>query len=349
MNIIITGSGGLVGSEAVEFFCTKGYNVIGIDNNFRKKFFGNNGCNFNNIKFLEKKFKNFKNYKIDISNLKKLETIFKKLKNIYTIIHAAGQPSHDFSNIQPYIDFNSNALGTLNLLNCTKKYYPDASFIFVSTNKVYGDLINHSEIINIREEELRFEGYEDNNKTSVNEKMSIDQSTHSLFGVSKVYADLLCQEYSNLYNLKTGIFRCGCITGRKHNGVELHGFMSYFIKCLKNNHDYTIYGYKGKQVRDNIHSIDLINAFFQFIKKPKSGAVYNLGGGRNNNVSILELIQILKAKKSNIEKNIFYNKKSRIGDHKWYISDNTKFINDYPSWSQKNNILNIVDEIYYNS
>ena len=332
--IIITGSTGLIGYSASDYFLQKNIKVIGIDNNMRKYFFGYISSN----KFKENKLKknnNYIHYSTDIRNKKKIYDIFKKYKNkIKAIIHTAAQPSHDWAAKEPHTDFSINATGTLNLLEAYRNFCPEASFIFTSTNKVYGDTPNYLPLI---ETKSRFEINKKHNffKKGINETMSIDNTTHSLFGTSKLSADLMVQEYGRYFNLNTVCFRGGCLTGENHSGAELHGFLSFLVKSIMRDKKYYVFGYKGKQVRDNIHSLDVISAFNEFIKKPKPGGkVYNLGGGRENSCSVLEAIQIIENisnKKSKYE----ISKKNRIGDYIWWISDNSKFINDYPKWKIK--------------
>ena len=341
--VIITGSSGLVGSEAVNFFCDKGFDVIGIDNNLRKFFFGRDGSTLwikNNLIERNKKFKNFN---IDIRNFNGLEKIFKKYrKNISLIIHCAAQPSHDYGKKFPVLDFNVNATGTLNLLELTKIYCPNAPFIFTSTNKVYGDNPNKLSII---ETKNRWE-LKKNNKyyNGIDEKFSIDHCTHSFFGVSKTYADLIVQEYGKNIGLKTVCFRAGCITGPNHSGAKLHGFLSYLVKITLATRKYSLIGYKGKQVRDNLHSYDLVNCFWEFFKKPKRGEVYNIGGGRYSNCSILEALDLVeKISNISISRNVV--RIPRIGDHIWYISNMRKFKKDYPNWKQKYSTKNIIQEL----
>ena len=290
---IITGSSGLVGSESVNFFCDKGFNVIGIDNNLRKFFFGKNGSTAWIKSQLIKRNKNFKSLNVDIRNFSKLDKIFKKYsKNISVIIHCAAQPSHDYGKKFPFLDFHVNATGTLNLLELTKKYCPNAPFIFMSTNKVYGDSPNNLKIL---ERKTRWElNKSDKNFKGISENFSIDNSTHSFFGVSKTYADLIVQEYGKNIGLKTVCFRGGCITGPNHSGASLHGFLSYLVKSSLRNKTYNLIGYKGKQVRDNLHSNDLVKCFWEFYKKPKSGEVYNIGGGRYSNCSIVEALNLVE-------------------------------------------------------
>ena len=345
--VIITGSSGLVGSESVDFFCNKGFDVIGIDNNLRKTFFGKEASTTWVKNKLIKKHKNFKNYNIDIRSINSLEKIFKNFKkNISLIIHCAAQPSHDYGKNFPKLDFNVNATGTLNLLELTKKYCPSAPFIFMSTNKVYGDNPNKLKVV---EKQKRWELNKNNDYfKGINEKFSIDNCTHSFFGVSKTYADLIVQEYGKNIGLKTVSFRGGCITGPNHNGAKLHGFLSYLVKSTLTKREYSLIGYKGKQVRDNLHSYDLVNCFWEFFKKPKYGEVYNIGGGRFSNCSILEAISEVEDYK-NIEISRKIVKTNRVGDHMWYISNTNKFKKDYPKWKQKYNTRKIIRELIENN
>ena len=339
--VLITGSAGLVGSEATRFFLKKGYKVIGIDNNFRKILFGKDG----DTDWIKKQLnlnKNYKHYKVDIRKYEQIKKIFKKYKNkISVIIHAAAQPSHDWAKKMPLIDFNINALGTINLLENFRIYSSKAKFIFLSTNKVYGDAPNN---IKFKELSQRYEIIEKKYLNGIDEEMTIDQSMHSLFGVSKAYADLAVQEYGKNFKLNTVCFRAGCITGPNHSGAKLHGFLSYLVKSCVNKKKYQIIGYKGKQVRDNIHSEDLIECFWQYIKKPSMGKVYNIGGGHYSNCSILEAINYVE-KKLKIKVKRKYLKDSRVGDHQCYISNISKFKKDYPKWKQKYNFLRIMNEL----
>ncbi len=328
---IITGSTGLIGSSATEFFLKKNIQIIGIDNDLRTYFFGKVGSN----KWKEKKLKKYKLYNhfnIDIRNKDKIFNIFKKYKKkIKAVIHTAAQPSHDWAAKEPFTDFHVNATGTLNLLEGFRKYCPEASFLFTSTNKVYGDTPN---FLPLEEKKLRFEIRKKHKyfKNGIDENMSLDHTTHSLFGASKASADLLVQEYGRYFNLRTACFRGGCLTGENHSGAKLHGFLSFLVKTIINEKKYSVFGYKGKQVRDNIHSLDVARAFNEFIKKPRVGGnVYNLGGGRENSCSILEAIKLIE---DISEKKSKYKilKQNRIGDHIWWISDNSKFIKHYPNW-----------------
>ena len=340
--IIITGSSGLIGSESVKFFIKKGFKVLGIDNNLRKYFFGKDGdtkWQLNNLK----KIKNYNHFNYDIRNYKKIENIFKKFgKKIEAIIHCAAQPSHDWASKEPITDFSINATGTINLLELTRIFAHNAKFIFMSTNKVYGDIPNKIPLV---EKYSRYEPKDSRlKKKGISEKMSIDNSKHSIFGASKVAADIAVQEYGKYFNLNTVCFRAGCLTGPSHSGAELHGFLSYLVKCCLNGKLYTIYGYKGKQVRDNIHSNDLVKMFWEYIKKPTKGEVYNVGGGIKNSCSILEAIKMIEIKTR--KKMLFkFTKKNRVGDHIWYISNLQKFKKAYPKWRMSHNLDKIVSDI----
>lgn len=342
--VVITGSSGLIGSESVSFFCNKGYDVVGIDNNLRRYFFGEDGSVAWNTKRLLKEHKNLRHYAIDIRDEARINSLFKKIgKDISLVIHTAAQPSHDWAAREPKTDFTVNALGTLVLLEAFRQFCPTAVFIFVSTNKVYGDQPNYLPLVELK---MRYELPKDHKYfKGIDESMSIDNCLHSLFGASKAAADILVQEYGKYFGLKTASFRGGCLTGPAHSGAELHGFLSYLVKCAITGKKYMIYGYKGKQVRDNIHSFDLVNAFYHFFQMPRSGEVYNIGGGRFANVSILEAIEIserLTSKKFNYE----YVQKPRIGDHIWWISDIAKFKSHYPDWDYRYNIEDTMSEIY---
>ncbi len=342
---IITGSAGLIGSEAVKFFAAKGMEVVGIDNNLRKEFFGNDACTQWNLSLLQQSVKNYTHFSCDIRNMTTLETIFKQYsKSISVIIHCAAQPSHDWAALHPHTDFTVNANGTLNLLELTRQYAKDATFIFLSTNKVYGDTPNY---LPLEELEKRWEiapahpyhGF------GIDEYMSIDHAKHSLFGVSKAAADLMVQEYGRYFGMKTACFRGGCLTGPAHSGTKLHGFLSYLMKCAMSHTPYTVYGYKGKQVRDNIHSYDLVNALWHFYQAPKVGAVYNMGGGPQNNCSMLEAISLCETI-SQEEMIWHYDENNRIGDHIWWVSDVRKFKQDFPGWDFKYDITKTLVEIH---
>lgn len=346
--VLITGSAGLIGSQSVKFFTEKGYNIIGIDNDMRSYFFGNEASTSLSKKKLISEFTNYQHYDIDIRNYDYLEKIFKKYKqNIEIIIHTAAQPSHDWAAKEPLTDFSINATGTVNMLELTRLHCPKATFIFTSTNKVYGDTPNN--YFKINEEETRWECFDNlGNLASVNETMSIDNTKHSVFGASKVAADVMCQEYGKYFGINVGIFRGGCLTGPNHAGTELHGFLSYLVKCIINDKPYTIFGYKGKQVRDNIHSWDLVNMFWHFHQNPKPGEVYNAGGGRENAISIIEAIsKINKIANKNWGKYTI-SENNRVGDHIWYISDLKKFKNDFPNWDIKYSVVDTIKQMIKN-
>ena len=340
---LVTGSCGLIGFEISSFLLNKGYNVVGIDNNFRNFFFGKNAS----VEWVKKiliKNNNYHHHQIDIRNENKIKNIFKKYGKFKSIIHCAAQPSHDWAKKDPILDFDINARATLLLLNLTEKFSKKSSFVYLSTNKVYGDKVNNYKFQELKN---RFEIISTNkySKNGINENMTVDQSKHSLFGASKLAADILVQEYGRYYNMNTVCFRCGCLTGPMHNGAESHGFLSYLIKSFAKDKSYKIFGYKGKQVRDNLHSKDLINIIWEYIKNPKVAAVYNIGGGKFSNCSIIEAIQILEEKSGKRFKYKILNK-AREGDHKWWISDMTKFKKDYPRWRQKYDSKKIILEIY---
>jgi len=342
--VVITGSAGLVGSEAVRFFGKLGMHVVGIDNDMRKFFFGDEASTDWNRKRLEAEIKDYEHHNVDIRNHSNIEEIFKHFgKGISLIIHTAAQPSHDWAARDPFSDFSVNANGTLNLLEATREYCPEAPFIFTSTNKVYGDLPNYLPLVEL---EKRWE-IDSSHKyfSGISEDMSIDQSKHSLFGASKVAADVLVQEYGRYFGMKTVSLRGGCLTGPNHSGTQLHGFLAYLMKCAATGTPYTIFGYKGKQVRDNIHSSDLIAAFYKFYENPGSGEVYNLGGGRESNCSMLEAVELCQ-EITGRELNYSYTEDNRSGDHIWYISDLSKFKTKYPGWSVRYDVQRILREIY---
>ena len=340
---LITGSCGLVGSESAAFFSKKGFKIIGIDNNYRKVFFGKDGDISWLKNKLKKELKNYQHFNTDIRNFKNLKKIFKKFKkNISLIIHAAAQPSHDWAKNKAFIDFDINAKGTLNLLELTKLYCPNAPFIFMSTNKVYGDNPN---LLPLIEKKTRWEIKKSHKfKSGIDESMSIDNCTHSFFGASKSYADLIVQEYGKNIGLKTACFRAGCITGPNHSGAKLHGFLSYLVKASLQSKKYFLIGYKGKQVRDNIHSNDLVSCFWEYYKKPGHGEVYNIGGGRYSNCSVIEALNMVENITGiKIKKKIL--KQNRIGDHIWYVSNTKKFKKTYPNWKQKFSTRRIINEL----
>jgi len=346
MNIaIITGAAGLIGSESVNFFSEKFDLIVGIDNNMRKYFFGDNASTEWSKQKLIDTVANYKHFDIDIRNYSEVEKVFAEYgKDIKLVIHTAAQPSHDWAANEPFTDFTVNANGTLNMLEATRKFCEKAVFIFTSTNKVYGDTPNYLPLVEL---DKRWEIAENHSyyKAGIDENMSIDQSKHSLFGASKVAADVMAQEYGKYFNMNVGVFRGGCLTGPNHSGTQLHGFLSYLMKCAVTGTHYTVFGYKGKQVRDNIHSWDLINMFWHFYQNPRQGEVYNAGGGRFSNCSMTEAIEICE-KITGKKMNYSYSESNRIGDHIWYISDLTKFKTHYPQWHWKYNLDDILVQIY---
>jgi CDP-paratose 2-epimerase len=343
--IIITGSAGLIGSEAAVFFAEKGFDILGIDNDMRQTFFGAEASTLGNRNRLEKSLgKQYCHFDLDIRDEQGIYQIFQEYsRDIKLVIHTAAQPSHDWAAKEPHTDFTVNANGTLNLLEATRRYAGDTPFIFTSTNKVYGDLPNYLPLIEL---ENRWEIDPNHPYVSgITEEMSIDQTLHSLFGASKVAADILVQEYGRYFQMPTVCFRGGCLTGPNHAGTQLHGFLAYLMKCTMTRTPYKIFGYKGKQVRDNIHSQDLIRAFYEFFLNPRVAEVYNTGGGRHSNCSMLEAIKICEKITGN-PLQWEYVEENRIGDHIWWISDNSKFIRDYPNWQIKYNVEQILREIY---
>ncbi|TSC88552.1 MAG: CDP-paratose 2-epimerase [Microgenomates group bacterium Gr01-1014_7] len=340
-NVLITGSAGLIGSEAVRFFSDKGFKVIGIDNDARKYFFGPSASTAWNKRKLEKEIRDYKHYSVDIRNQKKIEEIFKN-NTIDLIIHAAAQPSHDWAAKEPLTDFTINALGTLILLEAYRKFTPNAVFIYCSTNKVYGDNPNRFPFVELNSRYELSKNHKSYN--GIDESMSLDDNTHSIFGVSKTAADLMVQEYGKYFGLPTGIFRGGCLTGPAHSPAQLHGFLAYLVSSIADNKEYTIFGYKGKQVRDNLHSYDVVNAFYHFYLNPRKGEVYNIGGSRHSNISVLDAIEKIEkilGKKAKVK----YNPKNRIGDHIWYISDVSKFKSHFPKWEYTYTSDQILEEL----
>ncbi|HVQ39273.1 MAG TPA: NAD-dependent epimerase/dehydratase family protein [Pyrinomonadaceae bacterium] len=341
---IVTGSSGLIGSETVKFLHEKGMQVVGIDNDMRKYFFGAEASTAWNTQQLQSSLKNFQHHPIDIRDEEKVRNMFAGFgKDISLVVHTAAQPSHDWAAKEPFTDFTINANGTLVMLESTRQHCPDAAFIFTSTNKVYGDTPNR---LPLTEKEMRWEIDESHpfHDHGIDETMNIDQSKHSLFGVSKVAADIAAQEYGRYFGLKTGTFRGGCLTGPAHSGAELHGFLAYLARCAVTGTGYTIYGYKGKQVRDNIHSYDLVNAFWHFFQNPEAGAVYNMGGSRYSNCSVLEAISIIE-ELTGRKLNYKLSDDARSGDHIWWISDVRKFQQDYPGWTYTYDLKRIIQEI----
>jgi CDP-paratose 2-epimerase len=343
--VIITGAAGLIGSEATRHFAKKGLTVVGIDNNMRRTFFGDEASTEWNRNQLQQELgPSYIHYDVDIRDFSGLTKIFAYYRShIQLIIHTAAQPSHDWAAQEPFVDFGVNANGTLNLLEVTRQFAPDSPFVFTSTNKVYGETVNQ---LPLEELEKRWEiapahAY----ANGVREDMSIDHTLHSLFGVSKASADLLVQEYGRYFGMNTVCFRGGCLTGPNHSGTQLHGFLAYLMKCTMSGSHYTVFGYKGKQVRDNIHSADLIRAFDCFFQSPRSGEVYNIGGGRVSNCSMLEAIELSQEITGRML-DWSYSETNRIGDHIWWISDNSKFMRHYPTWQIRYDVPAILQEMY---
>ena len=339
MKVLVTGSSGLIGSEAVVHFASLGHKVFGVDNNMRRTFFGEDGDTSWVLERLKREVKGFVHRGEDIRDRAAILTSFEEIRPD-VVIHCAAQPSHDLAARMPFEDFDTNAVGTLNLLEATRRHAPEAVFVFMSTNKVYGDAPNR---IPLRELATRWDYDQPELAAGIPETFSIDQSLHSLFGASKVAADVLCQEYGRYFGLRTGIFRGGCLTGVNHSGAELHGFLSYFFKAAAQGRTYTIYGYKGKQVRDQIHSYDVVRAFEAFVDAPRPGEVYNLGGGKANSVSVLETLdRVQQALGRPVQTS--YQDQNRVGDHIVYYSDLSKLQGHYPDWRITRSLDDIFEE-----
>jgi CDP-paratose 2-epimerase len=338
--VLVTGSSGLIGSEAVEHFDRQGNTVVGIDNNMRREFFGAAGDTLWNLSRLKASTKNFTHFAVDIRDRAALDELFRS-RRFDLIVHCAAQPSHDKAREIPILDFEVNAMGTLNMLEATRQHCPEAVFFLMSTNKVYGDAPNE---VQLAELETRWEYALAEDFHGVSENCRIDRTLHSLFGASKAAADLVAQEYGRYFKMNVGVFRGGCLTGPSHSGVELHGFLSYLVKCAVTGTPYKVFGYKGKQVRDNIHSHDVVRAIEEFAANPRPGEVYNMGGGRENSISMLEAIariEQLTGKKLSWT----YVDENRKGDHICYISDIRKFKADYPNWRITKSLDDILREI----
>jgi len=342
---IITGSAGLVGSEAVEYFSMQGMDTVGIDNDMRAKFFGQEASTRRVRDRLFAEVSRYRHHDVDIRDASGIEAIFAHHgKDIALVVHTAAQPSHDWAASDPATDFTVNANGTSVLLEATRKFAPEAVFIFTSTNKVYGDRPNQLPLVE-RETRWELEPSHPYAERGIPETMSLDGTLHSLFGASKVAADVLVQEYGRYFGMKTVCFRGGCLTGPHHSGTQLHGFLAYLMKCAVTETPYTIFGYKKKQVRDNIHSADLIRAFDQFFKQPRSGEAYNMGGSRYSNCSMLEAISICE-KITGKSFHAKYVDENRRGDHIWWISDVSRFLQHYPGWKLQFDVPQILREIY---
>jgi CDP-paratose 2-epimerase len=341
---LITGSGGLIGSESVRFFATQGFDVIGIDNDMRATFFGEGASTRQVTDALTGQLDGFHPHDLDIRNADGVDGLFSRhAADLELIVHAAAQPSHDWAASDPQTDFTVNANGTLNLLEAARRHTPNATFIFMSTNKVYGDRPN---FLPLEELETRLELPPDHHWFGgIDLEMPIDLCTHSLFGVSKAAADLMVQEYGRYFGMPTVCFRGGCLTGPQHAGAKLHGFLAYLMRCTVTGEPYTIFGYGGKQVRDNIHASDVVTAFAAFHAAPKAAAVYNLGGGRDSNVSMLEAIDLCEAIAGR-DLDCTLSDQARIGDHRWWISDLDAFRRDYPDWQLTFGIEDVLRDIH---
>lgn len=346
---IVTGSGGLVGAESVRHFVQAGYDVVGLENDMRARFFGPDASTARTSQALIERYPDeFRSLELDIRDADRVARVFaERAGQIELVIHAAAQPSHDWAASDPQTDFAVNAGGTLNLLEATRAHAPTATFVFCSTNKVYGDLPNSLPLVELQ---TRLELPEDHRYyAGIDTSMSIDRSTHSLFGVSKTAADLLVQEYGRYFQMPTVCFRAGCLTGPDHAGAQLHGFLSYLMRCTMTGEPYTVFGYGGKQVRDNIHAADLVAAFDAFHRSPRAAAVYNIGGGRESNCSMLEAIEMCE-RIAGRELEWSMGEQARVGDHRWWISDLGEFQNDYPGWFVKYGVRDILIEIHdYNA
>jgi CDP-paratose 2-epimerase len=341
VKLFVTGSSGLIGSEVVSFFCGQGWPVHGVDNNMRRVFFGSQGDTSWNRERLQREFATFTHHEVDIRDRARVLELVDAIKP-NAIVHTAAQPSHDLAASRPFDDFDVNAMGTMNLLEAARRSCPESPFVHMSTNKVYGDGPNRLSLV---EKETRWDYADPEFRDGIKEAFPIDQSMHSIFGASKVAADIMVQEYGRYFQLPTCCLRGGCLTGPNHSGVELHGFLSYLIKCNLEGGTYKIFGYKGKQVRDNIHSYDVAQFMNQFIQAPRVAEVYNVGGGRENSVSILEafsLIEEISGKKMSYE----YVDQNRKGDHICYISDLSKMRSHYPKWDITKGLEEIFVEIY---
>ncbi len=344
--VVVTGSGGLIGSETVQHFCDLGFDVVGIDNDMRRRFFGDEASTEWNRNLLVERFPmQYTHCDIDIRDQEAVADIFRRYgREIVLVVHTAAQPSHDWAAREPLTDFTVNANGTLVLLEATRQYASEAVFIFTSTNKVYGDTPNRLPLVEL-DTRWEVDTAHPFAAEGIDESMSIDASTHSLFGASKAAADLLVQEYGRYFSMRTACFRGGCLTGPNHSGTALHGFLAYLMKCVVTGTPYTVFGYKGKQVRDNIHSADLVSAFDHFFRQPRVGEVYNMGGSRHSNCSMLEAITLCE-QIAGKELQWTYTERNRIGDHIWYISDIRKFRSHYPEWRQEYDLRGLLDDIY---
>jgi CDP-paratose 2-epimerase len=346
MKILVSGAGGLIGSEACRFFLEKGAQVQGLDNNMRAYFFGEKGDTTGNIRHLADRYPGFENHQVDIRDRQAVADFFRKNGPYDAVIHTAAQPSHDWAAREPFTDWDVNANGTLNMLEAFRQYSPNGTFIFTSTNKVYGDNPNDVNLIETpkRYDYSLIQERQGVSELGISEEMSLDQCKHSVFGASKAAADIMCQEYGRYFGLNVGIFRGGCLTGPQHSAVELHGFLAYIVDCAAKGKPYKIFGYRGKQVRDQIHSFDVVNAFWHFMQNPKQGEAYNLGGCKQNAASVLEVIEMLD-KDFGLKLDYTLAEQNRIGDHICYYSDMSKFRKDFPQWKLTKSLKDIIAEI----
>jgi CDP-paratose 2-epimerase len=343
--VLITGAAGLIGSESALFFARLGFDIVGVDNDMRRYFFGDEGSTAWRRERLQRTVRGYQHVSADIRDERAMDQVFARYGgDIALVIHAAAQPSHDWAAREPITDFTVNANGTLIALEMTRRHCPDAAFIFTSTNKVYGDAPNGLPLV---ERETRWTVDESHpfSAHGIDETMSIDRTMHSVFGASKVAADVMVQEYGRYFGMRTACFRGGCLTGPGHSGAELHGFLSYLVKCAVAGRPYTVFGYKGKQVRDNIHSFDLVNAFWHFFKAPRAGEVYNIGGGPASNCSMIEAIAIAE-RLTGRPMQWSYSDANRAGDHIWWISDIRRFKSHYPDWSLTYTLERTIEEIH---
>jgi CDP-paratose 2-epimerase len=341
---IVTGSSGLIGSESVRFLASKGFDVVGIDNNLRAYFFGADGDTTWNRQRLQRDVARFEHIAADIRDSGAMNDVFRRFgKDIGVVVHTAAQPSHDWAAREPLTDFSVNAVGTLVLLEQVRMHCPDAAFIFTSTNKVYGDRPNTLPLVE-GEQRWSVEAGHPYAEHGIDESMSVDRTTHSVFGASKVAADVMVQEYGHYFGLRTACFRGGCLTGPAHSGAELHGFLAYLVKCAVTGRPYTVFGYRGKQVRDNIHAGDLVSAFWRFVEAPRAGEVYNIGGGPFANCSMLEAIALIQELVGR-PINWTYSDTSRTGDHIWWVSDIRRFMSHYPGWRVEHDLNRTLREL----
>ena len=341
---VITGSAGLIGSEAARFLAARGLEVVGIDNDMRATFFGAEAGTAWNRRRLQAELRSYRHHHVDIRDGAAVDAIFARYgRAITAVIHTAAQPSHDWAAREPRTDFSINALGTMELLEASRRHCPTAAFIFTSTNKVYGDRPNQLPLVEL-DERWEVDAAHPFAEHGIDETMSVDRCTHSIFGASKLAADAMVQEYGRYFGMKTACFRGGCLTGPNHSGTHLHGFLAYLARCAVSGTPYVIHGYEGKQVRDNIHSYDLVSAFWAFIERPRSGEVYNIGGGRDASCSMREAIGMCEAMVGR-PMNRHYDPQNRIGDHIWWISDVRKFRSHYPGWNYRYDLRTTLEEI----